>query len=213
MVRMTIGIVIALGLVACGGKINGGGECTGLCEDPTPPTSTTTPMPDPSPPGASTTTPGKPPPTPGKPLAPSEIVFKKVAFKYDRSHSACKGGDLWVQQVPPYGWVGLELCSATRYKIYLGESLDSMFHEIGDFAGHGQDHCELVNPKFRIPNEDDITSGGCNDCNVQMGPWEDPGPVPVYTRANFGEAFKLQKWPDHNLYTSVWYECGVSIGQ
>lgn len=100
-----------------------------------------------------------------------------------------------------------------RYKIYLGESLNSTFHEIGDFAGHGRDHCELVNPKFTIPNEDDITSGGCKDCEVKMGPWESRGSVPVYTRGRYGEPFKLQTWPKNNLYTSIWYECGVAIGQ
>jgi len=24
-------------------------------------------------------------------------------------------------------------------------------------------------------------------------------------------AVVLEKWPEHNLYTSSWYECGVSI--
>jgi hypothetical protein len=107
-------------------------------------------------------------------------------------------------------WVGVELCSATQYKIYLGETKEGTFHEIGDFAGDGQDHCELVNPGFTIPNEDDITSGGCTSCASNMT-WDNPGPVPVYSRLRFGDPFLLGTWPEYNLYTSRWYRCGVSI--
>jgi hypothetical protein len=46
--------------------------------------------------------------------------------------------------------------------------------------GHGQDHCELVNPAFTIPNED-ITSGGCTSCSV--GGVVDVMDVPVFARA------------------------------
>lgn len=107
-------------------------------------------------------------------------------------------------------WVGVMPCNPTRYKIMLGETKDGMFHEIGDFAGGGEDHCELVSPSFSLPNEDDITSGGCTSCRSQMT-WERPGEVPVYSRSMFGDAFELRSWPEHNLYTSRWYECGVSI--
>lgn len=69
-----------------------------------------------------------------------------------------------------------------------------------------------MNPAFTIPDEDDITSGGCPSCNVVMAGWERPGDVPVYARARFGDAFEhLASWPQYNLYTSSSYECGVSI--
>jgi hypothetical protein len=134
------------------------------------------------------------------------------SFTYDRAFSECAGGARYVQFSPRYSkWVGVELCSPKKYKIFLGEALDGVFHEIGDFAGHGQDHCELVNPAFTIPNEDDVTSGGCTSCSVTMAGWISPGPVPVYARARAGEGFELITWPQYNLYTSSSYECGVAV--
>jgi hypothetical protein len=141
-----------------------------------------------------------------------DASWQKKAFTYDRAQSTCSGGARYVRYDPRYAkWGGVELCSPTTYKIFLGESADGVFHEIGDFAGHGQDHCELVNPTFTMPNEDEVTSGGCSDCSVTMAGWESPGPVPVYTRSNLGEPFTLQTWPEHNLYTSSSYSCGVAI--
>ena len=58
---------------------------------------------------------------------------------------------------------------------------------IADYAGHGQDHCELVNPVSTLPNEDDITSSGCASCST--GPLFDFIGVPVYVRAVIGEPF------------------------
>jgi hypothetical protein len=83
------------------------------------------------------------------------------------------------------------------------------FLEIADFAGHGQDHCELVNPAFKIPNEDDITSGGCTTCSV--GPLVDLIGVPVYARSRFGEPFQRVQsryWAD---LSTTFYSCGISI--
>jgi hypothetical protein len=106
--------------------------------------------------------------------------------------------------------VGVILCSDTRYKILLSTSRDEVFYPIGDYAGHGQDHCELVNPDFTIPNEDDITSGGCDSCAT--GNLVNPAGATGWSRASFGDAFQFEAvWPEFNLYTSSWYECGVSI--
>ena len=141
------------------------------------------------------------------------MPWSRYDFTYDRAESGCAGGARWVHYDTAYKkWVGAELCSPSRYKLFLGETQDGVFHELGDTAGDGQDHCELVNPNFTIPNEDEITSGTCKTCASQMGDWESPGPVPVYTRANFGQPFELISWPENNVYTSLWYECGVSIG-
>jgi hypothetical protein len=81
--------------------------------------------------------------------------------------------------------------------------------EIADFAGHGQDHCELVNPQFTMSDEDDITSGGCTSCTV--GELVDIDGVPVYARARFGEPFQrvqARYWAD---LTTTFYSCGVAI--
>lgn len=107
-------------------------------------------------------------------------------------------------------WVGAILCGSSRsYKLYMSDSRDTSFLQIADYAGHGQDHCELVNPAFTIPDEDDIQSGGCTDCSV--GQLIDPIDVPVYARAKFGEPFQRvtsRYWAD--LSTTA-YSCGVAI--
>ena len=93
----------------------------------------------------------------------------------------------------------------------MSQSRNDKFLEIADFAGHGQDHCELVNPAFKIPNEDDITSGGCTRCSV--GALVDIQNVPVYARANFGQQFQRvtsRFWAD---LTTTFYSCGVSLSK
>jgi hypothetical protein len=107
-------------------------------------------------------------------------------------------------------WVGAIQCgSASRYKLYLSEEADSPFLEIADYAGHGQDHCELINPDFRLPDPDLITSGGCTEC--ALGSPIDIQDVDVYARAGYGESFTLVSstiWAD---LTTDWYQCGVTI--
>jgi hypothetical protein len=41
-------------------------------------------------------------------------------------------------------YVGVVLCSPTRYKIYLSDSLNETFLDIGDNIQSGEDHCEFV---------------------------------------------------------------------
>ncbi len=120
-------------------------------------------------------------------------------------------GPRFVRRHEGYGlWIGAIQCGAPdRYKLYMGASRTEPFLEIADFAGHGQDHCELVNPQFKIPDEDDITSGGCADCEV--GELVDVDGVPVYARARFGEPFQrvqARYWAD---LTTTFYSCGVTI--
>jgi len=124
-------------------------------------------------------------------------------------------GARYVRYDETYGlYVGARLCSSTRYKLYLSAEREGTYLQIGDWAGHGQDHCELVNESFSIPNEDDITSG-CPSCD--LGPFAfDAVNNPVgsrgYVRGNFGEDFELlDPWPEYNHYTVEWHECGVSI--
>jgi hypothetical protein len=145
----------------------------------------------------------------GNQAAPSS--WEAYAFSTGNSPtSGCAGGARYVGYSPRYAkWVGLELCAATKYKIYLGETKAGAFLSLVDTAGSGQDHCELVNPTFTIPNEDLITSGTCTTCAMQTGP-SNVGAL-VYARANFGQPFQLITWPQFNHYTGAWYNCGVSI--
>lgn len=106
-------------------------------------------------------------------------------------------------------WVGALTCSDDRYKLVMSDKKDGVFHEIVDFSGHGQDHCELVNPKFELPDDDDINSV-CVNCAT--GEMKDPIGTPAYARAYVGESFtvvdKTGEWGD---LTSEWYECGIAI--
>jgi hypothetical protein len=126
------------------------------------------------------------------------------------STPACTG-ERFIRRDDHYGvWVGAILCGSSRsYKLYMSQTRDDPFLEIADYAGHGQDHCELVNPAFTIPDEDDIQSGGCSDCS--LGSLVDPVGVPVYARAKFGQPFERvisQVWAD---LTTTFYSCGVAI--
>ncbi|HSK05561.1 MAG TPA: hypothetical protein VK932_30145 [Kofleriaceae bacterium] len=120
-------------------------------------------------------------------------------------------GPRFVRRHEGYGmWIGAIGCGAPdRYKLYMAATRTEPFLEIADFAGHGQDHCELVNPQFTMPDEDDITSGGCTSC--ALGELVDIDGVPVYARANFGEPFQrvqARYWAD---LTTTFYSCGVAI--
>lgn len=124
--------------------------------------------------------------------------------------ASCTGAR-YVRFDPHYNlFVGAILCSDSKhYKLYASDQKTGPFLEIADYAGHGQDHCELVNPAFTMPDEDDITSGGCTTCSV--GPLVDINGVPIYARASFGQPFErvvARYWAD--LTTTV-YSCGVSI--
>ena len=131
--------------------------------------------------------------------------------KFTTHDPASCTGERFVRHDEHYDvWIGAILCgSAERYKLYMSAQRDQPFLQIADYAGHGQDHCELVNPAFTIPDEDDITSGGCTDCSV--GELIDVVGVPVYARAKFGESFTRvtsTEWAD--LTTSA-YACGIAI--
>jgi cysteine-rich repeat protein len=109
-------------------------------------------------------------------------------------------------------YVGVSLCSAEQYKIFMSDSLDGTFHQLGDWAGGGQDHCELLNPNFTIPNEDDITSG-CSECSISDFQMWDNAPLGTtgYVRGYFGEPFELTTNWEGSMHTAEWYQCGVSF--
>lgn len=145
------------------------------------------------------------------PTPASNLAWQSQAFTYDSSNSPCQGGLMFVAYNAKYNlWVGAEECTSTQYKLYLSDSPSDTFHQIVDWAGIGEDHCELVNPAFTNPSEDDITAG-CPSC--ALGPidasW--PGPALVYARGWLGTPFTLETWPPQGNYTPTWYECGVSI--
>jgi len=146
------------------------------------------------------------------PGSPAPGPWEAYDFTFHPAQTACNGAR-FVRYFPGFSlWVGAILCNPSRYKLFLSPTKDGTFYQIGDYAGHGQDHCELVNPNFTIPNEDDIKSGGCASCDVGPIIWSDPGLGPGWSRAVFGDCFAFEaSWPQFNLHSTEWYECGVSI--
>lgn len=119
----------------------------------------------------------------------------------DNSFNGCTSGQILVKRTnytsAPY--LAVQLCSSTRYKLFLGSSLDATFMNIGDGAGSGQDHCELV--------------GGSESSAAVAGDYENSPKVKGYYRWDVGSEF-WYGWIGH-LYNSYWFnsyiECGVSI--
>ena len=69
------------------------------------------------------------------------------AFNFrDRGHKdGCAGGAKYIKSTSYQGiYVGVTLCNAGRYKIWLSASIHGVFESIGDGSGSGQDHCEFV---------------------------------------------------------------------
>ncbi|MBI4128130.1 MAG: peptidoglycan-binding protein, partial [Parcubacteria group bacterium] len=148
-----------------------------------------------------------------QPSGPAAVsTWKKYDFSAYNGKLHCFGGR-YVGYSQKYGkWVGAASCNDVtddQYKLYMSDSETGTYYQIADTAGHGQDHCELVNPTFTIPNEDDIKSGGCATCDILN--MSDPQGEPVFVRANFGQPFSFQTsvfWAD---LTSQIYKCGVLI--
>lgn len=108
-------------------------------------------------------------------------------------------------------WVGAQLCGSNdQYKLYMSSSKTGTYYQIADYGGHGQDHCELVNPNFTISNGDNINSGSCSDCAV--GSLTDPNGETVFARSSFGEAFEKVTSRDWGDLSTEYYQCSVDIG-
>jgi hypothetical protein len=116
----------------------------------------------------------------------------------------CAGGDKYVQKsvFNPSLWVGAQLCSNSRYKLYLAASSAGPYWEIGDGGGNGEDHCELIGAEF-----DGITS--------YTGSYQTPpGPFSFARTASglpfvFGSTAELDEL--FSAYRTPYYECGISI--
>lgn len=138
--------------------------------------------------------------------------WQQFDFERDPATSACPNGVRYATYSSEYRrWIGAETCTPDSYKLYLAFNKYTFFMPIVDGAGFGQDHCELVNPAFELPNEDEITSGGCTECSIE--PWRigEVGSGSVFARDTLGQPFEPQReWPAQS-YTASLYRCGVSI--
>ncbi|CAL1540468.1 unnamed protein product [Lymnaea stagnalis] len=121
----------------------------------------------------------------------------KLSFEYDASRTDCHG-DQYVKKLnyKNVRLVGVVLCSPTRYKILLSNSLNSKFLNVGDNIGLGEDHCEFV--------------GARNHSTIKLSPARG---------AYFSQGFARSNWGQEPTLGSLnaikpspdWYECGVTI--
>jgi cysteine-rich repeat protein len=119
------------------------------------------------------------------------------AFDFrDRGHKdGCAGGDKYIKSTTYQGiYVGVTLCNAGRYKIWLSATINGIFESIGDGSGSGQDHCEFV--------------GGTHQ-NFQVLYTSNSG-MSGWTRGQEGQR------PQHGTLSGAhwspsWQECGVNI--
>ncbi|XP_016895578.1 target of Nesh-SH3 isoform X3 [Cynoglossus semilaevis] len=69
-------------------------------------------------------------------------IWTQFPFKAD-AYSECNGKQ-FVKRTWYRKFVGIQLCNSLRYKIYLSDTLNGKFYNIGDQTGYGEDHCQFV---------------------------------------------------------------------
>lgn len=221
---LVCGAIAGACIAACGGKIapidtfdddpiagaTGGTSGTAGRPLPTPAPTAVGPMPRPVEPRPLPHP--DPDPTHDDPPMADSFVWEPLDFATDPNpYSGCLGGKKLVRASERFGlWVGVELCRPDRYKIYLGFARNGVYREVADHAGSGQDHCELVNPTFTLPDEDDIQSA-CRTCDLEYSGYDGRGSKAyVFARGFYGEDFTYEPW-SAGAYSAAWYECGVAL--
>ncbi|XP_072235369.1 target of Nesh-SH3-like isoform X4 [Leuresthes tenuis] len=126
-----------------------------------------------------------------------DAIWTQFPFKTD-SYSDCHGKQ-YVKRTWYRKFVGVQLCNSLRYKIYLSDTLNGKFFNIGDQSGFGEDHCQFV---------DSFLDG-------RTGRQLRADQLP--TRAGFYRALRQEPvffgqigGGSHVSYVS-WYECGTPI--
>lgn len=111
--------------------------------------------------------------------------------------SACSG-EKYIKQsdFSPYFYVGAQLCSSTRYKLFLAPSAGGIYWEIADGDGFGADHCELI--------------GGTTATDIGTNEGSPPEPSGFF-RSSTGQAFQWASPPGEFFWRTSYYECGITI--
>ncbi|XP_078607396.1 uncharacterized protein LOC144879639 [Branchiostoma floridae x Branchiostoma japonicum] len=134
----------------------------------------------------------------------TDIWWTEYNFTYEDNWNACHGKQ-YVKLNNHWNigkYVGVVLCSPTRYKIFLSEKLGDMFRNIADLYGAGEDHCQFLGAY------DDAT-------DIDHDVWDSPS-TEGYYRGHYGEDLQYGRiggqgddWTGRKY--PKWYECGVSI--
>ncbi|XP_034429906.1 target of Nesh-SH3 isoform X2 [Hippoglossus hippoglossus] len=130
-------------------------------------------------------------------VAGKDAIWTQFPFKSD-GYSECNGKQ-YVKRTWYRKFVGIQLCNSLRYKIYLSDSLNGKFYNIGDQTGHGEDHCQFV---------DSFLDGRTG---TQMFADQLPSRLGFYRAlrqepVHFGDI----GGKSHVTYVG-WYECGTPI--
>jgi hypothetical protein len=157
------------------------------------------------------TDPTSPPDDPQEPTEPATCGFGGTTFRFPEDELSCSGPQ-FVRFDDRFDlFVGVSTCQDTgEVRVYLSREEQGPFLPAADTAGHGQDHCQLVNPAFTFqPNSDDITSGGCVTCSTGTNlPLENRS---VWVRANIDEQFTfVPQSPTWSHQTSR-LRCGIDV--
>ncbi|XP_071959226.1 uncharacterized protein [Antedon mediterranea] len=117
----------------------------------------------------------------------------------------CVGGRRYIR---PTGliigsYVGVVLCSSTKYKIFLSQRPNEKFLNVADSRGYGQDHCQFVGASmsdhFKIDNDNFWATPRTR--GYYRAKWNDMlqvGDIGGFIHGGWHNSFK-------------WYECGVVI--
>ncbi|KAM9327452.1 target of Nesh-SH3-like isoform 2-T2 [Pholidichthys leucotaenia] len=126
-----------------------------------------------------------------------DAIWTQFPFKTD-SYSDCHGKQ-YVKRTWYRKFVGIQLCNSLRYKIYLSDSLNGKFYNIGDQSGFGEDHCQFV---------DSFLDGRTGR---QLRSDQLPS-RPGFYRALRQEPVHFGQIGGHSHISYVsWYECGTPI--
>ncbi|XP_024121235.1 target of Nesh-SH3 isoform X12 [Oryzias melastigma] len=126
-----------------------------------------------------------------------DAIWTQFPFKTD-SYSDCHGKQ-YVKRTWYRKFVGVQLCNSLRYKIYLSDSLNGEFYNIGDQSGFSEDHCQFV---------DSFLDGRTGR---QLSADQLP-PRSGFYRALRQEPVSFGPIGGHSHISYVsWYECGTPI--
>ncbi|XP_064633272.1 uncharacterized protein LOC135491380 [Lineus longissimus] len=131
----------------------------------------------------------------------------KFNFSAPTIWNDCAGGAQYVRRSGYSNgmFLGVQLCSATRYKLFLSNSFSTEFKHIADGSGHGQDHCEFMAARGLSERRASASVADLYDSPTTEG----------YYRYRWGQQIQYGKIglkPDWSgKYYTKWYECGMTV--
>ncbi|XP_064632439.1 uncharacterized protein LOC135490828 isoform X2 [Lineus longissimus] len=138
----------------------------------------------------------------------TEDCWLEYDFTAPSTWNDCAGGTKYVKKnhYSVGKFLGVELCTPTKYKLFLSDDFNSEYSHIGDRSGHGGDHCEMMAAPGVIPKNDMWASdeGLFDSPNIKgyfRYNWED---TPTY-----GDIGEKPIWTGRFYPKS--YKCGIAV--